>query len=174
MKKTVALWLAAVMLCSLLPSLAACTVTGGHIEDSNGDSKELAVITDADIQNGTYGSVCLMTSTYREGYKDSGVTGGYKEEDNTHNRLTVKKFSGIQIANVCKGNGSDVTYTIESTVSSGNFKIVIMDEENQILHVVPIDEKATVTVPTEKGKLYFVTYAGESAEIKVELWRAME
>lgn len=171
-KKTLSAFLA--ILCLMGTSLTSCAlVTSTQIEDTNGDSKELAVITDSDIQDGTYGSTMLVSSTYSEGHNTSGVVGKHKEEDNDHNRLTVKKFSGIQIANVCKGNGSDVTYTLESTVSSGNFKIVIMDEEHQILHVVPIDEKATVTVPTEKGKLYFVAYAGESAEIKVELWRTI-
>lgn len=169
MKKQIALCLAFILLLACVFCFSSCS----HIEDSNGESKELAVITDADIQSRSYGSVSTMSSSSSRGYKASGVTGGYKEKDNTYSRLTAKKFSGVQIANVCKGNGSDVTYIIESAVTAGNFKIVIMDDDNQIFHVVPIDEKATVTIPTEAGKLYFVTYAGESAQFKVELWRTM-
>lgn len=161
-------------LCLAGTSLASCTLlTSSQIKDTNGDAKDLAVITDDDIQNGAYGSVFLMSSTYSEGYNTSDVVGGHKEEDHDYSRLSAKKFSGVHIENAFLGNGSDVTYVIESTVSSGNFKIVIMDEDHQILEVVPIDEKATVKISTEAGKLYFVTYAGESAEIKVALWRTM-
>lgn len=162
-----------ISLCLIGTSLTSCAMSGGHIEDTNGDSKELAVITDSDIQDNTYSSVMSMSSTYSEGYNTSGVIGQYREEDDNHSRLSAKKFSGVRVANVCRGNGKEVTYTIESTVSSGNFKIVILDEDHQILEVVPIDEKATVKISTEAGNLYFVTYAGESAEIKVELWRTM-
>ncbi len=174
MKKHIARCLAVTMLLSYSLCFSACALRAStQIEDTNGDSKELAVITDADIQGGTYGCTMLVASTSSEGHNTSGVVGGHKEKDNDHNRLTVKKFSGIYVANVCRGNGSEVTYIIESTVTSGNFKIVILDEDHQILQVVPIDEKATVTIPTEKGKLYSVTIVGESAEIKVELWRSM-
>ena len=174
MKTTKTIFAFLAILCLLSATLSSCALaTSTQIEDTNGDAKELAVITDADIQDGTYGSTMLVSSTYSEGHNTSGVVGGNKDKDNSYNRLSVKKFSGILTVNVCKGNGADVTYTIESTVSSGNFKMVIMDEDHQILHVVPIDEKATVTIPTEKGKLYFVTIAGESAEIKVELRRSM-
>ena len=174
MKNTKTLFTFLAILCLLSATLSSCALAeSAHIEDTNGDAKELAVITDAEIQSGAYNNTKYMSSSYVERKTPSGVTGGYRDEDTNYSRLTAKKFSGIQLINVCKGNGADVTYTIDSTVSSGNFKIVVMDETHQILKAVPIDEKTTVTIPTEKGKLYFVAIAGESAEIKVELWRSM-
>ena len=145
---------------------------GKQIEDVNGDSKEPAVITDRDILEDSFGCVSYMISYSAEGKNASGVDDfRYEECDNRYSRLSIKKMSGIHIENVYLGNGLDVTYTIDSTVSAGNFRIVITDEENHILHTIPIDQKATVTMPTEAGKLYFVKYVGESAEIRAELWR---
>ena len=174
MKKHIGLWLTVTMLLSFSLCFYACGSESRHIEDSNGESKELAVITDADIQSGSYRCIQRDTSSSSKGRGASGAYGIYRDKDNDYSRIAAKRFSGIQIANVCKGTGADVIYTVESTVSQGNFKIVITDEDYQILQAVPLDEKATVTVPTEKGKLYFVTYAGESAEIKVELWRTIK
>lgn len=176
MKRILTAILVAAMMLSSVFCLSACALLSGgtkHIEDSNGESKELAVITDSDIQEGAYGSLFFMSSHESKGHNTSGVRGKYEDEDNDYSRLSAKKFSGIKTANVCKGTGADVTFTVEATVTNGNFKIVIMDEDNQILHVVPIDEKTTVTVSTEADKLYFVKYVGESAEINVELWRSM-
>ena len=145
-----------------------------QIEDVNGDSKELAVFTDEDIQADDYGCVTYMSGWSSSGVNTSGVSGIYEDDDNDYSRFTAKKMSGIATVNAYLGDGNDVTYTVESTVSSGNFKIVITDEDGKIIQTVPIDQKATVTISAQAGKLYFVKYVGESAEIQVELWRTVK
>ena len=112
-----------------------------------------------------------MSGWSTTGSKASGVRGDYEEYDNENSRFTAKKMSGIGTVNAYLGNGADVTYVFESTVSRGNFRIVITDEDGKIIQTVPIDQKATVTISTQADKLYFVKYVGESVEIQVEMWR---
>ena len=149
-------------------------MANSQIEDINGDSKELAVITDEDIEAHEYGCVTYMSGWSTTGSKASGVQGDYEEYDNENSRFTAKKMSGIGTVNAYLGNGADVTYVFESTVSRGNFRIVITDEDGKIIQTVPIDQKATVTISTQADKLYFVKYVGESAEIQVEMWRTAD
>ena len=146
-------------------------MVNSQIEDVNGDSKELAVITDGDIEAHEYGCVTYMSGWTASGENTSGVRGIHEDDDNDYSLFTAKKMSGIGTVNAYLGNGDDVTYVFESTVSSGNFKIVITDEDGKILQTAPIDRKTTVTVSTQAGKLYFVKYVGESAELRVEMWR---
>ena len=146
-------------------------MANSQIEDINGDSKELAVITDEDIEAHEYGCVTYMSGWTTSGENTSGVRGIHEDDDNDYSRFTAKKMSGIGTVNAYLGNGADVTYVFESTVSRGNFRIVITDEDGKIIQTVPIDQKATVTISTQADKLYFVKYVGESVEIQVEMWR---
>ncbi len=153
--------------------LISCLADAAHIEDINGEDKTLAVITREKIESGEYSQATFMSGHSSKGYNASGVGPTYRDYDNTYSRLSAKKLSGIRIENTCLGNGSSVEYTVESSVASGNFQIFIVDEDFHILRTVAIDGSDTVTLPTEKGKLYHVIYAGESAEIEVKLWRRM-
>ena len=145
-----------------------------QIEDVNGeDHKSLAVITKDDICSGEYSYGMYNSHVVRKGTNDSGVEGDCGDQDNKYSSLTVERFSGIYVENACLGDGGFVEYTIVSTVTQGNFGIFIVDEELRILQTVDIDKPDTVKFLTEKGKMYYVIYAGESAEIEVQLWRTM-
>ena len=71
------------------------------------------------------------------------------------------------------GNGNEISYTISSTVKKGNLKIVITDDQNTILHDVPVDCEYQITVSTENGKVYYVKFVGESAELEITINREM-
>ena len=142
-----------------------------HYEDTNGESKELCHITDQEIAEMDQRYRLTNSQTVNKGIKASGVKGDAADRDNEYTKLTAEKLSGIYIANAYLGNGSMVTYKIVSAATAGNLRIVITDENNAILHDVPIDQEYQISFVAEAEKFYYVKFIGESAEIEVELWR---
>ena len=106
-----------------------------QIEDLNGpDDKSLCTITDEMIEKG-------YTSKYQaykrhvesKGLNTGGVEGHYEDRDNSYTYTRIGKLSGIYVANAVVGTGGEITYTIDSKITSGNFRLIITDENNTIL-----------------------------------------
>jgi hypothetical protein len=145
-----------------------------QIKDTNGpENKELAVITDAEIEATAYNAKTLMSKFIGNGDSSGIDDNRYSDWDYSSTVIGAGKFSGVGIANAYKGSGKEVTFEIKSEVRSGNFKIVITDQNHKILYTVPIDSTETVTFTAEENKLYFVKLVGESAEISVEINRTV-
>lgn len=142
-----------------------------QIEDINGDSKELAVITDEVIEQWTEDYRTIMRRVFRRGDDPSGVEGKFKDYDYTEIENEIGKLSGIYVCTAYKGKGREVTYTIDSKVLEGNLRIVITNEENDIMYDVPIDSKETVTFVAEENKIYYVKFVGESAKLDITVTR---
>lgn len=142
-----------------------------QIPDENGESKELCRLTNADIE-GCYTDYRIIgRSVYNKGLGDSNVKGRYEDFDSTYCRVSLGKLSGVYITNAYLADGGTVTYTVDAEVIEGNFRIVITDEQNKILYDVPIDEKTEISFETVENATYYVKLIGESAKIKLELWR---
>ena len=143
----------------------------GQIPDENGESKELCHFSDEDIEACYADYRIIGRSVQSKGMGDSHVKGRLEEFDCSYSCTSFGKFSGIYILNAYLADGESVAYTIDSEVLEGNLRIVITDEENQILYDVPIDQKVTLSVETEKNATYCVKLVGESAKVKLELFR---
>lgn len=142
-----------------------------QFEDTNGEIKTPALITDEMINNyfEDYRAIARRVSAKRE--NASGVTGHFEDCDRSYVETKIKMLSGIYVSNAYLGKGADVTYTIDSSVKSGNFRIVITDEDCNILYDIPIDQEYTLTFFAESGQTYYVKFVAESAEINVVITR---
>lgn len=143
-----------------------------QFEDTNGEIKTPALITDEMVNNyfEDYRAIRRRVIAKRE--NESGVVGRYEDCDRSFVETKIKMLSGIYVSNAYLGKGADVTYTIDSSVKSGNFRIVITDEDCNILYDIPIDQEYTLTFFAEKGQHYYVKFVAESAEIKVTIKRS--
>ena len=142
-----------------------------QLEDKNGDSKELCLITDEMIEEYTEDYRIIKRHVSTKSKNPSGVKGVFEECDCEYIKTKTGMLSGVYICNAYLGDGNELEYTIDSKVLSGNLKIVITDEDNKILYEVPIDSKETVSFVTEKSKIYYVKFVGESAELDITLLR---
>ena len=112
-----------------------------QLEDENGiENKELCLITDELIRENTEDYRMIKKHVVKKEKNTTGVSGEWADMDNDYTEIEVGKLSGIYICNVCLGNGKTVTYEIDSTVEEGNFRIVITNEQNEILYDVPYDQ----------------------------------
>ena len=105
----------------------------GQIPDENGESKELCHFSDEDIEACYADYRIIGRSVQSKGMGDSHVKGRLEEFDCSYSCTSFGKFSGIYILNAYLADGESVAYTIDSEVLEGNLRIVITDEENQIL-----------------------------------------
>ena len=143
-----------------------------HFEDKNGDNdKSLALITDEMINRYIEDYRAYKRHVSRKTDNEVRISGDYEECDRSFIETKIGKLSGIYVCNAYKGIGKDITYKINSTVKSGNFRIVITDEECNILYDIPIDRKHELTFFAEKDQCYYVKFIGESAEIDVTVER---
>ena len=142
-----------------------------HLEDKNGDDKTLCIMKDEDIEKCTEDYIAFGHTIFSTGLNASGVKGEYEDLDNEYTNFDIKLLSGLYIANVYLGEGEMVSYQINSEVEKGNFKIMITDENKKILYEIPIDQETEISFLAEKGKMYYVKFAAESAKFEAELWR---
>lgn len=122
-----------------------------QIEDTNGtDDYTIETFTDEDItaNRTSYIIVSSFTTTI-------------------NNVTTVKigKFSGIYELEKTRVPNSNLQYQIASTCTSGNFRIVIV-KDNEILDDVQINTSKTISYPNANGT-YQLRIVGESAKIEM-------
>ena len=142
-----------------------------QIDDINGDTKAPAQITDEMVNNYFEDYRAIMRRVTSKKENTSGVVGRYEDCDRSYIQTKIKMLSGIYVSHAYLGKGADVTYTISSSVKSGNFRIVITDDDCNILYDIPIDQEYTLTFFAEKDQHYYVKFIAESAEIKVVIKR---
>lgn len=143
-----------------------------HFEDKNGDDdKSLALITDEIISRYMEDYRAYKRHVSSKTDNEVRVSGFFEDCDRSYIETRIGKLSGLYICNAYKGIGKDVTYKINSTVKSGNFRIVVTDESCNILYDIPIDQEYELTFFAEKDQNYYVKFVGESAEIDVTVER---
>lgn len=176
-RKTILIICIVICICILISAIAMVFIKrykyelSLQFEDTNGDIKTPALITDEMVNNHfeDYRSIGRRVVAKREGI--SGVVGHYEDCDRSYIQTKIKMLSGIYVSHAYLGKGADVTYTISSSVKSGNFRIVITDDDCNILYDIPIDQEYTLTFFAEKDQHYYVKFIAESAEIKVVIKR---
>ena len=161
-------------LCMVL-SLGGCTLLTNKFkvetEDLNGEEDfSLAVLTDEDICAEENVCYCLAFGLNVSGSKS------YADEDHLHDGETVEAsaatpLSGVSLLQLTYGMTEAITFTVECTRTKGNARIVLLDENLDIIHDFSVTEKSSYTVNNAKGKEFEIRVAGESAEFTVNVSR---
>lgn len=131
-------------------TLTSCS----HIEDKNGeDDFSLVEISDEEILRGRSSSI---------------KTGSFQTQTGRTIKVKVSKFSGVENLQSFKTTNSDITFTVSVTVTSGNFKAMLV-QEGKIIHTFNNNvSNQVVTVKQGTGTVSFYV-AGESAKYNITL-----
>ena len=157
--------------------LCGCTVIHGklkvEIKDKNGDDTGLAVIKDSDICANDYESYCFVY-----GYSGDNVTSMPGEDDDFQDNSNVEvmaktPYSGVGVIMRTYGRDDTINFTVTSELTKGNLRIVLLDEDMQIIHDFALGGEDSFTVTGALGKVYEIRIAGESAEFTIEASRVM-
>ena len=145
-----------------------------QLPDLNGNDKSLSQITEQMIEENGYDQeyYALNRKVITKGTRSSsGITDHFADKDYPYLYTKFNKISGIYIGNAYLGEGKEVTFSVESSVVSGNLRIVLTNFDGKILYDVPIDTKATLTFFAESNEVYYLKYIAESAKTTIEVTR---
>ena len=139
----------ALLLCCTLLSFAGCAMIS--YEDTNGDEDfTLQTLTEEDILDGGNSSEMLS----------SHVT------VNNKSTYKAKSLSGVKVLYEKKLREETITFSLSSTVSKGNARLVLASED-AILHEFDLNKAdQSFTLENFTGRV-FLRLAGESAEYSV-------
>jgi hypothetical protein len=140
-------------------------------KDLNGDDDySLAVFTDDDICVQDNACYCVAFGLIPSG------SPSYPEEEYLHDADLIEAnakspLSGVSLLQTTYGTQDTITFTVECSRTKGNVRIVLLDENLDIIHDFSITEKTSYTVNDAKGKKFEIRVAGESAEFSVTVSR---
>lgn len=142
------------ILMSVFVLIACFTLTScSQIEDNNGkDNYRVETITDQDITSNS--EKCL--EVFSVSVDKDGIL-----------KVSAKKFSGVKTIDRNIYNNTNVEYTVNIKVDSGNFRLVLV-LENTIINEFPINETSKFAINNANGK-YLIRIAGESAKYEVTI-----
>ena len=156
-------------------SLCSCSLLISKFKvetkDLNGeDDFSLAVLTDEDICAEDNVCHCVAFGLNASGSKS------YADEDYLHDGDIVKAsattpLSGVSLLQLTYGTAETITFTVECDRTKGNVRIVLLDENLDIIHDFSVTEKSSYTVNNAKGKEFEIRVAGESAEFTINVSR---
>ena len=131
-------------------TLTSCS----HIEDTNGpDDYSLVKISDEEILGVRSASTKI---------------GSFESQTGRTIKVKVSKFSGVEKLQSFKTTNSDITFTVSVTVTSGNFKAMLVLEGKIIPTFNNNVSNQVVTVKQGTGTVSFYV-AGESAKYNITL-----
>ena len=174
MKMTKRLLLILVCFCVVF-SFCSCTLLINKFKietkDLNGeDDFSLAVLTEEDICAENNVCYCVIFGLNASGSKS------YANEDYLHDADTVSAdaaspLSGVSLLQATYGTEDIITFTVECTRTKGNVRIVLLDEDLNIIHDFSVTEKSSYTISDAKGKEFEIRVAGERAEFTINVSR---
>ena len=128
------------------------TLSGCHIKDTNGeDDFSLVELTDEDFFKANSSSTTMSTRT----------------QINNKVKIKVKKFSGVELLDSIYVKNKKLTIKLSSEVKSGNFKIVVI-KDDEIIKVLNINEANQEFVIENANGEYLLKVAGESANFSID------
>ncbi len=134
----------------LILVLSMMTLTScRHIPDENGEDTSLARLTEEDIlKPGTSYFAISSWKSY------SGGSGSFSAES----------ISGTYSVIVLKPEGRSITIDIDCELSSGNLRVVIIND-GEIIKDIPLG-KSSIVIDNPSGK-YEIKLGAESANVKI-------
>ena len=146
------------------------------LKDLNGDeSIALNTITTEDITSGVTNSFFFKStkSTKRRNALYSEYINGYSEYNYETINLKVEKFNGISIFQATKTKNDTVTLVMNSEITKGNFRAIVMVDGNYYADF-ELNGESRVVVDNAAGKEILVKIAGEEACIDVKISRVYD
>ena len=135
----------------LILSLLLTGCEYGQIEDTNGEE-------DYSIQT-------ILDDKIKEGPNTRYVINSKWSTKDNVTTMKIEKFSGLFLLRTTHVTNKTLTYEIDSIVEKGNFKIVIVKNNEEIINVL-INSTELVTINDAEGK-YQIKAVGESAKFKM-------
>ena len=141
------------------------------IADTNGSANfSLNTLTQEDILSERYGYTMYASSTRGEG-NSTNVGYEWEEEDRDLRSMSAKSFSGVTVLQSTKVNTDTLMLDINSTVDSGNFRIVIT-VDGVFYDDVEINQNVRVELNNIQNKTILIKLAGESAAFQASVTRS--
>ncbi len=166
----------AVFCCSLLVLVAVCfnAINKRVIEDTNGpDDYSLNTLTVNDVKISEKDSFSsFMSSSSYSGDKTKIKNKNLIAADYDKAIESAQSFSGILTINATLTDQDTVTFSVNSSVESGNFAIFIFIDGNYHSEI-EINSKQTITLQNISGKTVCIKIAGEDANMRIELTRSV-
>ena len=141
-------------------------------KDKNGeDDYSLAVLTEDDICVEKNVCYCVVFGLNPSGSKT------YTDEEYWHDADFIEAaayspLSGVSLLQSTYGTADTITLTVVCDRTKGNVRIVLLDENLEIIHDFNITERSSYTVSNAKARDFEIRVAGESAEFTVNVSRA--
>ncbi len=167
--------LSIILVCFLTFALCGCTIISSkykiETEDTNGEEDHsLAVITEDYIRSDDTECYCVIYFLNTDGDKS------YADKDYTHDADKVEAsaespMSGVSIIQRTYGKEETVVFSVDCKRTKGNLRIVLLDEDSNIIHDFDISGESEYKVENAKGKAYEIRAVGESAEFEISASR---
>lgn len=146
------------------------------LKDLNGDeSIALNTITTEDITSRAMNSFFYKStkSTKRRNTLYSDYLNTYSEYNYETINLKAEKFNGVSILQATKPKNGTVTLVMDSKITKGNFRAIVMVGGNYYADF-ELDGESRVVVDNATGKEILVKIAGEEACIDVKISRVYD
>ena len=102
--------------------------------------------------------------------KSTGVGGRFEKVDCDKSTMTVKKITGVCVRSATKIKDSTLHLTIESTLNSGEMKIVVIRDE-EIIEYLEVGQTHNLVYDVEGEHIYYVKFLCVEANTEVSVLR---
>ena len=142
---------------------------GNNFDES---SFKISELTEGDIVS-EYNSCSAWMTKLRATGNDSGVKNSrFEDVDMDKVTYSSKKITGIETVSATRIKSGSLTIGIESKLTSGNAKIVIV-QDDKILEYVEFGEKKTLSFSVDGEHVVYVKILCELAEVEITVEREM-
>ncbi len=155
--------------------LAMASTNFNHIEDTNGELTDLVTIHLNEVAaSESYSSMEFMSS-YTYSGDTTGITYDYEQWDHDYLRHSANKISGVKVIQATKVASSDrLLIDISSEIDNGNFEIVIISPQKEVIRSILINTFQRVSIDTPMAGIYLVVIGAESAKYRIEVERHIQ
>ncbi len=159
------------LLCSTLGCSLIMSKATTEVEDTNGpDDHSLAYFDDEYICSADSDCYCVVYGFTPEGEASYSDGEYWHDADRTH-AVASTPLSGVTVLQMTYGLEDTIRFTVTPVRTEGNLRIVLLDENYQIIHDFSIEESSTHEISGAKGKTYEILAVGESALFEVSVTR---
>ncbi len=154
----------------ILPIFSGCE----HIEDTNGDLTDLQTISDSTFLGKT---INFTTSGVNSSSTKNNFTTINMYDEIDLDKLTMNSGISSGISNIIATEvkeGDSFYFVASSKVEKGNFLMVLISPNNEIVYRFATNKKDTVTITEAEKGIYFIRIGAESFTGNVSVERFLD